>query len=162
IWEVDTGRELRRIGELHPDLVVSALVGQGRMLAGPGETWQHLYLWDLGTGKLLYELGGNFRHITAVAANPNGREFAYANAVGVLRCYIVETGARLAWPAGVTVMASRAVFRADGRVLAGCFGDGTVRLWDTTTRKSLRTLSGYQYPTLSVAFSPDGRVVAAG
>jgi WD40 repeat protein/serine/threonine protein kinase len=162
VWEVDTGREQRKLDGVAIDPYVSAMVGRGQVLAGPGANWQHLYLWDLGTGKLLHELGGNLRNVTAVAANPNGREFAYANLEGVLRFYNVETGARLDWPAGVTLMASRAVFRADGRAVAGCFGDGTVRLWDTTTRKPLRTLSGYHHPTLSVAFSPDGKVVAAG
>jgi RNA polymerase sigma factor (sigma-70 family) len=53
---------------------------------------------------------------------------------------------------------------ADGTTLALGYWDFTVRLWDVGTGKPLRKLTGYPdrfYPAYHLAFSPDGRVVAA-
>ncbi|GAA4637385.1 hypothetical protein GCM10023196_090980 [Actinoallomurus vinaceus] len=50
-----------------------------------------------------------------------------------------------------------------GGILAGGFSDGTVTLWDVTGRKSITVLNtGTDAKINCVAFSPDGRTVAAG
>src|SRR5262245_46652917 len=66
-------------------------------------------------------------------------------------------------------------FSPDGRMLAsGGIGwgpqdaqqadrcCGTVKLWDPASGQELRTLSGYTNAIFSVAFSPDGRMLASG
>jgi WD40 repeat protein/serine/threonine protein kinase len=49
----------------------------------------------------------------------------------------------------------------DGRMLAGAFEDGSVRLWDMETLKLLESFKGFLLSATSVAFSPDGRRLAA-
>jgi RNA polymerase sigma factor (sigma-70 family) len=52
----------------------------------------------------------------------------------------------------------------DGTTLAFGYWDHTIRLWDLTTGKPLRRLTGFPdrfYPAYHVAFSPDGRTLAA-
>jgi WD40 repeat protein len=50
----------------------------------------------------------------------------------------------------------------DGRIMAGAYEDGSVRLWDVATLQPLDTLKGFLLSVNSVAFSPDGRRLAAG
>jgi WD40 repeat protein len=57
---------------------------------------------------------------------------------------------------------SKLVFSPDGRTLASVGVDGTVRLWNTSTRKQLLQLSTGETKILSAAFSPDGRILACG
>jgi WD40 repeat protein len=53
-------------------------------------------------------------------------------------------------------------FSPDGRLLASCSDDRTVRLWDPTTGAAIQTLEGHSSSVKTVAFSPDGRLLASG
>jgi WD40 repeat protein len=50
----------------------------------------------------------------------------------------------------------------DGKSAVSASGDGTLRLWDFTSGDALVTISGEGEFYTSVAFSPDGRWIAAG
>ncbi len=58
---------------------------------------------------------------------------------------------------GVTQVA----FSRDGRLLASCSSDNTIRIWDVASGKELRTLTGHTNNIESVDFSPDSRLLAS-
>ena len=64
--------------------------------------------------------------------------------------------AQTRYPAGITDL----VFSRDGKTLAGA--GGTVKLWDVASGNELRTFKGLTAKSQSVAFSPDGSVIATG
>lgn len=52
-------------------------------------------------------------------------------------------------------------FSPDGRTLAGCCPDGSVRLWSCDTGAELCVLRGHSAPAVAAAFSGDTRLVAS-
>ena len=52
-------------------------------------------------------------------------------------------------------------FSPDGQRLASCGGNGTVLLWNRSTREVEHTLTGHTGSVMHLAFSPDGRVIAS-
>ncbi len=67
---------------------------------------------------------------------------------------------RLAEPEGHTDEVGRVAFRSDGTRLVRGNDDGTARLWDVATGRSLVTLKGHTDSVLGAVFSPDGRFIA--
>ncbi len=53
-------------------------------------------------------------------------------------------------------------FSPDGRFIASGSYDNTIKLWDASSGKLIRSLEGHQSEVRSVAFSPDGRSIASG
>jgi WD40 repeat protein/TolB-like protein len=53
-------------------------------------------------------------------------------------------------------------FSLDGRILASCSKDKTIRLWDVDKKKELKSLTGHKMGVNCIAFSPNGLLLASG
>ncbi|MBE9168580.1 hypothetical protein IQ238_14030 [Pleurocapsales cyanobacterium LEGE 06147] len=62
---------------------------------------------------------------------------------------------------GHTDLVGGVIFSPDGRLLASCSADTTIRLWQMPDGKPLATLTGHTDSVGGVTFSPDGRLLAS-
>jgi WD40 repeat protein len=77
------------------------------------------------------------------------------------RFFITTTGEDLPGPTSRDGRLHCLVFSPDGRILASGSADGTIRLWETSTRKLREVLRGHEGSVNSLCFSADGRRLAS-
>lgn len=119
-----------------------------------------VWIYDVATSREL-TLFEHKDQVTSVAFSFDGTTLASGQGDGV-ELWNVERGQNIA--TFHTGFVSSVAFSPDGKTLATGSGawDGTVKLWDVTTGRTIATLKGHTGLVASVAFSPDGTILASG
>jgi len=159
LWDVSSGKMIRQMMGKFKNATSVDLSPDGSVLASGGK---NVYLWDISTGNLKRTLKSDADFIVALRFSPNGKTLAAGRCDRRLMLLDSHTGA-LKW-----VMEGYRdfppAFSPDGRRLAVVNLGAKVGLWDAQTGQSLGRKVDWKkvgYP-LSVAFSPDGKLLASG
>ncbi len=122
--------------------------------------------WDAKTGKPQRSFVGTERRGTfGVAFSPDGTKMASVGEAGLVRLWDVSTGKELFKTTNHKERTYGVAFAPDGATFATTGGDATVRLWDVATGTELLTFSNLSqqvFDAHAIAFSPDGKFMAAG
>ncbi len=141
LWELDTGKELRRFGTRRGDTECIAYSADGRQALSDGEK-NVLRLWDVETGKEIRTFEGHSDRPKSVALSPDGRMAVSSGTDKSIRLWDVETGKQIRTLGGTEgpYQTDSVCFTPDSaRVLSGGT-DGRVRLWDVKTSLEVRTV----------------------
>jgi RNA polymerase sigma factor (sigma-70 family) len=133
----------------------------------------HLYQW--GTGKKTGELMPSNRQqmIFSLAFAPDGKTLASAGRGATIQLWDPATGKEIIRGGEGNAMWVEAVaFSPDGKTVASAGRDNTIVLWEAGSGKFLRRIAGaaprarpgalFNEKVWSLAFSPDGKTLAAG
>ncbi|MEH2302702.1 MAG: serine/threonine-protein kinase [Nostoc sp.] len=128
----------------HSSMVHAIAISSDGQFIASGSNDMTIKLWQLGTGKLVRQLGrwssGHSSMVHSVAFSPISSKLFYQG----------ESGKS----AGITDQ--------NWGILASGSWDNTIKLWDVNTGKEIRTLIGHANWVNSVAFSRDGKFLASG
>lgn len=177
---------LGRVRRYHPDLqaqLIATLEGHegsvtaiafsldGKFLAS-GSRDETIRLWYVEDGRLKGILKGHIRPILSVAFSPDGEFLASGGYDETVKLWHVGDE-RLALILGRHSGIVEAVaFSPDGKLLASSGGvwderawrykNGEIKLWRAKDYHLVSTLDNHEEPVNSLAFSPDGTILASG
>jgi WD40 repeat protein len=167
LWSVATHRQVGAPLAGHTRSVHAvAFSPDGRRLASGGDDGT-LRLWSVASHRQLGPpLGGHGVPVKQVAFAPDGRLLAAAGDDGGVRIWDAASRREAGTPIFGRTTAAAVAFSPNRRTLATTDGGGTARLWNARTHHLLAVLKprgAHAHGALrtSIAFSPDGRRLAA-
>lgn len=161
LWDVKTGKKIRefpRTPKTHQrGIQALSFSGDGKTLASTGKDDQ-IIMWDVAAGKPLKNLPSEGMNVSSATVTPGGM-WAVTLGSGL---WLYKNGALLnKFPAHGAQGGMD--FRADFAGTRGISGgrDGSVILWNLTTRKAISSRVAHEDAVINVAMSPNGKVAAS-
>ena len=172
LYDAETFDEIALLTGYTGEITVVAFSPDGtKIAAGLGRMWPGtLELWEVETGKNIATFQAQEGSVDSVAFSPDGTKLAWAG-----RLWDVETRQQL------DILQDNKLFEVafspDGKILAGTgisaverTRSGVIKLYDVETGQLINTLAATQHTTLSertkrvesIAFSPNGQLLASG
>jgi WD40 repeat protein len=168
VWDLRTGDEVHFLRGLR-DVYPLAFSPDGRWLAAGGNE-RIVKVWDATTGQEVRIFRGHSWNVAGLAFSPDGTRLASGSFDGTVKVWDAtsdQEALTLQDPTGSTRRVAfnplrRMALNPEGTLLAsGSYGSETVKVWDTTTGQLQYSLSGHSKRVWSVAFSPDGTLLAS-
>ena len=169
LWNVSEEREIRRFRAEFGQVTSIALSPDEQQVI-LGVTDGTLRLWEINTRLPPRIFRGHEDVVLSVDFSSDGEQIASGSDDNTVRLWDVSTGALVETFVGHEERVWSVAIQPGGDLIASGSWDGTVRLWKSmsTTEAvdeddaSNLPLATYDRQVLSVAFSPDGRLLAIG
>jgi WD40 repeat protein len=151
----------------------------GHLLActsGDGRGNGEVTVWDWPAGQQRLTLSGHIREIFCVAFSPDGRRLVTGGTDQTIKLWDAATGQEALTLRGHEGIVWSVAWGRDGHRLVSAATDQAVRVWDATPwqdgesgqevqtirGQEVQTIRGHRAGVLSVAFHPQGSLLASG
>jgi WD40 repeat protein/serine/threonine protein kinase len=159
LWEVATGKELRRIPHVAPVYRV-AFTPNGRFVIVVS-TDRKIHLWDLinGVPRGSIAVPRTMPYLHELVFAPDGQSLLVCGPAGFFSLLSLASGKEVGRFEGHTDNVECVAFSRDGHWVVSGSKDRTIRIWEAKTGKVRKRFEGHTDRVMAVAFSPDGKQV---
>lgn len=183
IWELAMGHCLQTLQGHQQRVWLVAYSPDGNTLMSSSDD-QTVKFWDISTGYGLQTIKAYSNWVAAIAFSPAGETLVSSSNDQLIRAWNVTTGdcfrilkghtnlvAALAFAPQLTAStrerpaaqtAKDACLEAQVLILASASDDESIKLWDLSLGKCLKTFLGHTNWIQSVTFNPNGQTIATG
>jgi WD40 repeat protein/serine/threonine protein kinase len=165
IWDARTGQLIRDLHQHTRGVWCLAFSPDGHRLAS-GSIDQTVKIWDVTSGQPALTLRGHLGDVRSVVFSPDGHRLFTGAHDGTVRVWDAtplghqEDEGCLTLRGHSDEVNSVAFHPLDPAIVASASIDGTIKLWNTRTALPLLNLRDPDGSVISLAFSPDGRLLA--
>ncbi|WP_375480106.1 protein kinase [uncultured Nostoc sp.] len=174
LWDLNTKKVLTSLSG-HTQAVKSVTFSPDGQILATASDDKTIKLWQIETLEEICTLLGHAHAVKSVAFSPDGQILASGSWDKTIKLWDVNTGREICTIGGHQLKVNSVAFSPQGQLLASASYDRTIRLWQIPALEGfqkefenrpcyslLATLSGHAWAVLTVAFSPDGQILATG
>jgi len=167
VWDLATGRQTAELSDSWRWFRAIAVSPDGRRLFGGGTgRGDKVCVWDLATGALVMSAPGGRWGLDHLALSPDGQTLATSGEDGGVYLWKMENGLELIQTPFTRPLTSGSeigglAFSPDRKLLAVGSVRGKVWMWKVGSNEEPLTMAVQEGYVLSVAFSPDGNLLAS-
>jgi len=119
-------------------------------------------LYEVASGRVIGDLDGHSKELTAAAFSPDGSRLVTADSAGTARVWDMRSLESLRVLAGHTDRITDVAFSPDGARLVTASLDQTARVWNVQDGQTAAVLAGHRFAVNSARFSHDGQWIVTG
>ncbi len=161
LWEIETGRELKRYRHAYMGEVWDVILRPGKdefFSCGSSGIIIH---WDMNRGEKLKEYDPpEDVQVDCLAVTPDGQRLIAGDRGGAITVWNVETGKMLARLTGHNGCVYAICLAADGKRLYSGGADGKVIIWDMEKLEQVSAVQPDGGKVMTVKLAPDGNHIA--
>ncbi|MEG4861575.1 WD40 repeat domain-containing protein [Microcoleus sp. K1-B6] len=161
----------------HFDSVNSVAISPDGQTLVSGSRDKTIKIWQLSTGRELRTLTGHSNGVCSLAISPDGQTLVSGSDDKTIKIWQLSTGQELRTLTGHYGSVNSVAISPDGQTLVSGASDDiddiddideTIKIWDLSTGRRLRTLTGHgtianpSNRVYSLAISPDGQTLVSG
>jgi len=174
LWDLKTQKVLANLSG-HSQAVKSVTFSPDGQILATASDDKTIKLWQVETLEEICTLLGHSHAVKSVAFSPDGQILASGSWDKTIKLWDVNSGREICSITGHQLQVNAVAFSPQGQLLASASYDRTIRLWQISALEDfqrelqnracyslLGTLSGHAWAVLTVAFSPDGQILATG